>query len=295
MYVFEQHQALLRQNILHSSLLTHTAYSELAQNDRWAGWDVPRVIMMCTMLDVQNTALSLGRPPDAPQPSDAVRKIHDEGGSPLPSTSTHSVTAQSDKKVGIELQSTLFSENERPRVSVQDILGTYHVLKSRIDIEVVDPSPEWPHLLVRPPTSLSSLGADATPYRAFPRRSEDAIPAHVEEAISGLQRENLLLRTELNYELWLKRENVKRIGRLYEDRILVKGAEIERQGLVGFNLLYGLLSGCTQASESAISITNYGSIRDRCRDSRMHLQRSKRELQPPTRSMRTMLPGYRHD
>jgi len=46
-----------------------------------------------------------------------------------------------------------------------------------------------------------------------------------------LQREVLLLRNELNFELWSSRENVKHIGRLYQDRVLSKTAEMERQGL----------------------------------------------------------------
>jgi len=46
-----------------------------------------------------------------------------------------------------------------------------------------------------------------------------------------LQREILLLRNELNFELWVSRENVKHIGRLYQDHILSRSAEAERQGL----------------------------------------------------------------
>ncbi|KIK59820.1 hypothetical protein GYMLUDRAFT_659968 [Collybiopsis luxurians FD-317 M1] len=49
--------------------------------------------------------------------------------------------------------------------------------------------------------------------------------------ISTLQREILLLRTELNFEMWLSRENMKHIGRLYQDRVVNRNAERERQGL----------------------------------------------------------------
>ena len=60
----------------------------------------------------------------------------------------------------------------------------------------------------------------------------DAMAAHVEETISRLQWGTFLLRNELSYAMAEARK-VKRIGWLYEDRILVKGAEVERQGLVG--------------------------------------------------------------
>jgi len=39
------------------------------------------------------------------------------------------------------------------------------------------------------------------------------------------------LKNELNFELWLSRENVQHVGRLYQERILSKNAEVERQGL----------------------------------------------------------------
>lgn len=47
-----------------------------------------------------------------------------------------------------------------------------------------------------------------------------------------LHRQVLILRNELDLELWLSKENIKHIGRLYQDKILSKSAEAERQGLV---------------------------------------------------------------
>ena len=65
-------------------------------------------------------------------------------------------------------------------------------------------------------------------------RSEDvAVPRHAREAIAALQKEVLLLRNELNIELFLRREAVQHIGTLVDTRIAEDGAEKERQGLVG--------------------------------------------------------------
>jgi hypothetical protein len=61
---------------------------------------------------------------------------------------------------------------------------------------------------------------------------ETGLPMHAVQAISELQREVLLLRNELNFELWLSRENIKHVGRLWHDRRLLQTAESERQGLV---------------------------------------------------------------
>lgn len=49
--------------------------------------------------------------------------------------------------------------------------------------------------------------------------------------LSYLQRENLLLRNELNFELYLKEQHLRHIGRLHRDRISDTALEAERQNL----------------------------------------------------------------
>ncbi|KAG8993608.1 hypothetical protein FRB94_010521 [Tulasnella sp. JGI-2019a] len=51
------------------------------------------------------------------------------------------------------------------------------------------------------------------------------------EVISSLQREVLLLRNELNFELWLKKQHLSNMGKLHRDRILARREEAERQNL----------------------------------------------------------------
>ena len=63
-------------------------------------------------------------------------------------------------------------------------------------------------------------------------QGDEALPKHVAQAIAGLQREILLLKNDLNLELWTARENVTHIGRLYKERVLSRNEEVERQGLV---------------------------------------------------------------
>ena len=191
--------------------------------------------MMCTMLDVRHTALSLGPSPDVPQVLDLDPDQVTVVGLDLhpPTLSKHTVP-QTDNNLIMEPRNTEYPASNRPRVSIQDILATHHVLKSGTEIDLIDPTPTWPHLLIRSVTPPSPSKTTST-LKTSLSGSDDTIPPHVEKAISGLQRENLLLRTELNHELWLKHENVKRIGQLYKDRILVKGAEVERQGLVSLS------------------------------------------------------------
>lgn len=137
--------------------------------------------------------------------------------------------------------------SDRPRISLQDMVSASIALKSSLDVEILGPSATWPTGIFPTATSSPSKGSISLPsendqpisastslLQPEPRTHDDPLPHHVVQAISGLQREVLLLRNELNFELWLSRENVRHIGRLYQDRILSKNAEAERQGLVRF-------------------------------------------------------------
>ena len=79
------------------------------------------------------------------------------------------------------------------------------------------------------------------------------MPKHVAQAIAGLQREILLLKNDLNLELWSVRENVTHIGRLYKERVLSRNEEVERQGLVR---LFLRVSPWTWEAEYYHSTTN---------------------------------------
>jgi hypothetical protein len=99
------------------------------------------------------------------------------------------------------------------------MVNTSIALKSHLDVDIVDPTPIWPYALF--------------PSEAVPQSPGKPEPGSgVVQAITGLQREVLLLRNELNFETWLARENVRQIGRLFEQRIMSRNAEVERQNLV---------------------------------------------------------------
>ena len=110
-------------------------------------------------------------------------------------------------------------------ISLQDMINTTVALKSNLDLEVIQPSSSWSAAIFS--NTQPSLD-QSTPSQ----HNEDQNNTPVVTAISGLQRQILLLRNDLNFELWLSRENAKHIGRLYQDQILMRTAETERQGLV---------------------------------------------------------------
>jgi hypothetical protein len=118
----------------------------------------------------------------------------------------------------------------KPRVSLESMITASVALKSNLDVEIEAPTAAWSSLLF--PAGSNSPTKRAFDVPSEPNTYNEQLPSHIAQGISGLQREVLLLRNELNFELWLSRENVKHIGRLYQDRILSKNAEVEQQGLV---------------------------------------------------------------
>ncbi|CAG8434079.1 5283_t:CDS:10 [Diversispora eburnea] len=121
-------------------------------------------------------------------------------------------------------------------ISMQEIVDVHKALKSGVDIVVGDDP--WaskiisysnvPSSLLHPPPSL--------PLPSLPQESplpqKTQKPLLLQQAsISFLQREIMLLRNELNFELYLKQQYLQHIGRLHRDHILDSRVEAEHQNL----------------------------------------------------------------
>ncbi|KDQ60747.1 hypothetical protein JAAARDRAFT_151426 [Jaapia argillacea MUCL 33604] len=212
-------ESMLRSHVLHPLLLWGNASEELAEPRVWTKYTVSRIVGECTMLEVRNAALGY-------RAREALEEDHNTS---LGELRDDTVGFPTPTPHIIDLSTTAVP----PRISIQDMVATSLVLKSSQDIMALDTPPGWPPgLLSATATSTPSkrsinLPSDADSLRSY----QGDIPLHVAQAITSLQREVLLLRNELNFELWLNRENVKQIGRLYQGRILSRNAEIERQGL----------------------------------------------------------------
>ena len=181
----------------------------------FAHYDTARIVAESLLLEVRNlhlasqgnTASEIATPTDAKEngmtPPPLLVDTSDTGLGPMDSTPPIQT---------VEIRS-------KPRVSLQDMVNTSIALKSRVDVDIVDPTPIWPYALFQ---------SETTPHS--PGKPEPG--GSVAQAITALQREVLILRNELNFESWLARENVKQIGRLFEQRIMNRNAEVERQNLV---------------------------------------------------------------
>ncbi|KZT67760.1 hypothetical protein DAEQUDRAFT_728762 [Daedalea quercina L-15889] len=239
-------EPLMRGHVLHPLLIWRGAAEELSQPHFWADYDIARILGECTMLDVRNAALGMQQrapavvspdPPVLPTSPGPTRSFAD---SLSASVASSEVSTLSSSTIRNEGRSTPISTSARgrPRVSLQDMIATSVALKSGLDVEIVHPSASWSSEVFPPVRSRSpsrELLEEEEPAETTPERSNSVgvveVPLHVRQALAGLQREVLLLRNELNLELWSARENVKHIGRLYQDQVLSKTEEAERQGL----------------------------------------------------------------
>lgn len=216
-------ESLLRGRIVNARVIWGDSAKELTEPDTWANYSVSRIASECTMLDVRNTALGSKQ-----FCADIVSAAAEP--SLLASTTIFdgdTSTAPTPHPGYAELPAA------KPRVSLESMITASVALKSNLDVEIETPTAAWSSLLF--PTGSNSPTKRAFDMPSEPNNYNEQLPSHIAQAISGLQREVLLLRNELNFELWLSRENVKHIGRLYQDRILSKNAEVEQQGL--FNKL----------------------------------------------------------
>ncbi|KAI0374969.1 hypothetical protein BV20DRAFT_1033007 [Pilatotrama ljubarskyi] len=249
-------EPLLRRHVLHPLLIWREAAEELEKPDFWAQYDIPQIVGGATMLEVRNAALGLRQqlPRGAPQ---ASRSPSPERASRPPSvaevgmsrteTADSAPLSSSLETVHPELEAGSPSVSTVPKISLAQMVATSVALKSGLDVEIVDPSPAWSAALLplqsgtrsssRAERSSSQPAEEQTESPPTPSHSEHdnhedgTLPRHVAQAISALQREVLLLKNDLNLELWTTRENVKHIGRLYKERVLSRNEEVERQGL----------------------------------------------------------------
>ncbi|TFK27367.1 hypothetical protein FA15DRAFT_679018 [Coprinopsis marcescibilis] len=266
---------LMREHICHPFLIWSDAASELTRTEFWSKYDVPRIVSEATMLDIRYLSIGLreryGNVNEAPS------------GDGQDEDQTHFIKA-------IDLSS------KKIVISLQDMIDASVALKSNIDVEITKPYKRWsslifPHPQAKIPSDKGDKQKEIEPL--FSKEVEAIALPHVAEVVSGLQKEVLLLRNELNFELWHSRENAKHVGRLYEDRILMRSAESERQGL--YNKLRKYRSQVTalenelreNKQQSALAKTRYADWTKELQDKLKALREERKKLASETAAVRS--------
>ena len=196
-------------------MIWRTVETEISEPEFFAQYDTARIVAESLLLELRHSHLAWqgSSVPEAASPAEA----NDNVTAPPPLLVDTSDTGLGSMNSTPPMRTVKIPS--KPRVSLQDMVNTSIALKSHLDVDIVDPTPIWPYAL------FPSEAVPQSPGKPEPGSS-------VIQAITGLQREVLLLRNELNFESWLTRENVRQIGRLFEQRIMSRNAEVERQNLV---------------------------------------------------------------
>ncbi|CEL57354.1 Tuberous sclerosis 1 protein homolog OS=Schizosaccharomyces pombe (strain 972 / ATCC 24843) GN=tsc1 PE=1 SV=1 [Rhizoctonia solani AG-1 IB] len=231
---------LLRGHVVHPSIILADAKSELADLARWKDKDVATVAAECTLLDIQNAHTSAGHSiayyiPPTPQtsshptpqasgnnslhpvgePASGDNYLHPPGSAnaariPLPPSPAGS--AQPPAQPQPDPSASPKSADGKSEKSLEIMVNTHATLTA----------PSEPLLLI-----------GETPIPVVPAGTVSPRPRHAmaEEALSILQREVLILRNQLNFEIYLKELVQQHVGRLHQDKIVSRSEEAERQSL----------------------------------------------------------------
>ncbi|KAJ3568873.1 hypothetical protein NP233_g5417 [Leucocoprinus birnbaumii] len=233
---------LLREHVCHPLLIWKDASEEQASLEFWSKYGTARIVSEAMMMDVRNLAAGL-RERYGYTGSNDLPPFSEEGEvGPVdvapdnPREEVEEPPADSEPPQELSLEASRFItpldlSTGRVVVSLADMVNATNALKTNIDVEFVTPDMQWVSTLPSRSPSPAKRQRVISSRITTEGGHESTDIGHIAHAVAGLQREVLLLRNELNFELWIQRENVKHIGRLYQDRILMKSAEAERQGL----------------------------------------------------------------
>jgi hypothetical protein len=195
--------------MLHPNLVAMDAESELTDKTRLLKMEPPDVIAQIMGLDLTNAASRVAfseSEKNAHHPLDLLdQTLWDE----------QQNEQQSDQPPVPEEKSNKKSNTEKS-VTISNIIQLHRALKTGAEVlvgdDVWDAGSEFVSSGHTSPTENNS--------------SETKL------LLAALKREVLLLRNELNFELFLKQQHLQHIGRLHREHVLDSTVEAERQQLV---------------------------------------------------------------
>ncbi|KDQ10321.1 hypothetical protein BOTBODRAFT_147832 [Botryobasidium botryosum FD-172 SS1] len=240
-------KTLLEMHVVHPALIYHDASNERSDPKLSSGTldDVPRVISECATLNL-SVAMLRARPNEQPPTPLGEGDGHTE------TSPSFFPTADYDQAGGLEpfevpLPPSGSSGHDLPAQPPAPTIAPHSAITSLTAMEsamggITMDDPSSPPLL---PLHSSHLPAPSTPLalpsplpltppaQASPHAAEAPLPAEPTlaevEAISILQREVVLLKNELNFELWSKRQLMSHVAQLHKDRVASGNEEAERQ------------------------------------------------------------------
>lgn len=219
--------------MLHPNLVLMDTDSELTDKTRWMKMEPPDVMAQIMGLDLTNAAsrvaFSNGKKSNRQTnllDESLWKEDQEESGKEDVATEVSFTEERVDKEEVKE-------ENKQPTAMASSIMNLHRALKSGAEVLVGDDV--WDSVGIKEQESTSLLNQQQIATEV----NDEAISSETKLLLAGLKREVLLLRNELNFELFLKQQHLQHIGRLHREHVLDSSVEAERQQLVSF--IRGLL------------------------------------------------------
>ncbi|CAG8498975.1 16089_t:CDS:10 [Gigaspora margarita] len=190
---------LLRRHTFHPNLILSSAEKELSDTSRWIKLEPADVVAECIGYDMENASATKYQ----------VNELEDFTKNALEGVESTSVETK-----------TIKTRRSSQAISIQEIMDVHQALKSGVEIVVGDDP--WDSKIISSNSIDSTLPPDSNSHGPL---------SNAQASVAFLQREVMLLRNELNFELYLKQQHLQHIGRLHRDHVLDISAEAERQNL----------------------------------------------------------------
>ncbi|RGB30405.1 hypothetical protein C1646_627953 [Rhizophagus diaphanus] len=197
--------SLLRIHTLHPNLIMSDSEKELSDTSRWMKLEPADVVAECVSYDMENASSNSNN-------SNELENL------------TKIVLEEADTK--ITEKKTQKARRPSQAISIHEIMDVHQALKSGADIVVGDDP--WASRIISYSNFLTVNHPTPPPENESPPITSTT---NTQASVAYLQREIMLLRNELNFELYLKQQHLQHIGRLHRDHILDSTVEAERQNL----------------------------------------------------------------
>ncbi|CAO3683847.1 unnamed protein product [Rhizopus stolonifer] len=221
-------------HMLHPNLVLLDTESELADKTRWMKMEPPDVMAQIMGLDLTNAASRVAFSNE--NKSHRQTNLLDE------SLWGEEIVTREEKLKEEKLKEEKLKEEEKPMITTtamaSNIINLHKALKSGSEVLVGDDVWDSTGIKEQETTTIKE------------EKEEDEISLETNLLLAGLKREVLLLRNELNFELFLKQQHLQHIGRLHREHVLDSSVEAERQQLYNTTrMLRGQLNQTTSALE----------------------------------------------
>ncbi|CAG8490766.1 26429_t:CDS:10 [Dentiscutata erythropus] len=195
---------LLRRHTLHPNLILSNAERELSDTSRWIKLEPADVVAECIGYDMENASTTKHQ----------ISELEDFTKNVLEGVESTNVETK-----------TIRTRRSSQAISIQEIMDVHQALKSGVEIVVGDDP--WDSKII----SSNSISSTSPPDSNLSVPQSLGPLSNAQASVAFLQREVMLLRNELNFELYLKQQHLQHIGRLHRDHVLDISAEAERHNL----------------------------------------------------------------